>query len=304
MSNIGERLSVLEAAVGQIGGMAGDIDAIARQTNLLALNATIEAARAGEFGRGFAVVAQEVKALSHQTGTATQQIRSRLSTLSNEMTEISTAVRDSLKAVSHGSSVVRQVGAIIESAGDEMAEISDQIQSVSAVLGQQRQATNDINVNVHTISQKATKTRDEMDSIAKRISAAEAIALRALTSTDGLFEPMLPAIRLAFEAVSWKHELSGILLGVKPCPPTMPGLAVPAATAAVRNSGLEGSTVESALSNIARRAQVAHTAATSMVSRVKSSNWGDATTDYIAFASEIDAIVLDVRKLVEVSTLD
>ena len=60
------------------GKNLASIEAIASQTNLLALNATIEAARAGEAGRGFAVVANEVRQLSHQTVTASDQIRSGL----------------------------------------------------------------------------------------------------------------------------------------------------------------------------------------------------------------------------------
>jgi len=66
------------AHIKAFGQMLGGIEAIASQTNLLALNAAIEAARAGEEGRGFAVVANEVRQLSRQTVTASDQIRSGL----------------------------------------------------------------------------------------------------------------------------------------------------------------------------------------------------------------------------------
>ena len=70
---IEQRLSEVEKALADVGGVSKAIEKIAQQTNLLALNATIEASRAGEAGRGFAVVAAEVKTLSGQTREATLQ---------------------------------------------------------------------------------------------------------------------------------------------------------------------------------------------------------------------------------------
>src|SRR6185503_18098820 len=111
-----DRLSVLEGAVMQIADMAKTIEAISKQTNLLALNATIEAARAGEAGRGFAVVAGEVKSLSGQTAQATDQIRTRLATLTAEMATIKTEIEESDNAVAAGERTVeraeQRIGAV------------------------------------------------------------------------------------------------------------------------------------------------------------------------------------------------
>ncbi|MEL7526759.1 MAG: methyl-accepting chemotaxis protein [Pseudomonadota bacterium] len=71
----------LKNAIDDIANVVSLISDIAKQTNLLALNATIEAARAGEAGRGFSVVASEVKALSVETQSATEQIVSNIEKL-------------------------------------------------------------------------------------------------------------------------------------------------------------------------------------------------------------------------------
>ncbi|HRN84520.1 MAG TPA: methyl-accepting chemotaxis protein, partial [Hyphomicrobium sp.] len=183
-SKIGEQVSVLQSAVDQIGEMATSIDSIARQTNLLALNATIEAARAGEAGRGFAVVAAEVKTLSVETGKATQEIRSRVEALTREMREISHAVTDSLKSVTSGSAVVTQVGTIIESMGDEVAEVADRIRGLSNVLEQQRAATTEITQNVVRISEKAVKSKDEVQKIGERLDGCDVILRRAFDNVE------------------------------------------------------------------------------------------------------------------------
>ncbi len=68
------------------------INSIAGQTNMLALNASIEAARAGEHGKGFAVVASEVSKLSNETSEAASRIETVISTLKEEILNISKAM--------------------------------------------------------------------------------------------------------------------------------------------------------------------------------------------------------------------
>ena len=142
--DIDARLNVLEAAVAQIGAMAGQIEAIAERTNMLALNATIEAARAGETGRGFAVVAGEVKALSRQTGGVTEDIHKRLHALAAETALIRAAAVDSLGAVGEGLGIVRSVAEQVVSGGTAMAEVARRARYLAEHLAQQRAATAEI----------------------------------------------------------------------------------------------------------------------------------------------------------------
>ena len=279
-SKIGEQVSVLQSAVDQIGEMATSIDSIARQTNLLALNATIEAARAGEAGRGFAVVAAEVKTLSVETGKATQEIRSRVEALTREMREISHAVTDSLKSVTSGSAVVTQVGTIIESMGDEVAEVADRIRGLSNVLEQQRAATTEITQNVVRISEKAVKSKDEVQKIGERLDGCDAILRRAFDHVElPVRHPAL--IRIGSDVLSWKRQLAQILLGAIPAPATAPQLAqsnvMAEAETIARASGnsMLAAELASALSEV--QAQGAK-----MIEEVRNQNWGNATPAYIA----------------------
>lgn len=127
------RLDEAVALVEELNGRLGDIKAMSQtigrvsgQTNLLALNATIEAARAGQHGKGFSVVAGEVKTLAGETKasvdaidqlarqltndvdrlgqviSAVNSVSEHVATSVQDLTEISTALRDLARQSTHG----------------------------------------------------------------------------------------------------------------------------------------------------------------------------------------------------------
>ena len=123
------RIEALSEEASRVGRIVELIDAVAAQTNLLALNATIEAARAGEAGRGFAVVAAEVKKLADQTGRATAQIATQVTTIGSATKESAQAI----EAILGNIGALEGIAGIISSAVEEHGAATDRIGA--AVLG-------------------------------------------------------------------------------------------------------------------------------------------------------------------------
>ncbi len=98
----------------KIADIIGVIDGIAFQTNILALNAAVEAARAGEQGRGFAVVASEVRSLAGRLADAAKEIK--------------TLIHASGERVAQGT-------ALVDQAGNTMAEVVGSIRRVTDIVG-------------------------------------------------------------------------------------------------------------------------------------------------------------------------
>lgn len=297
VGNIGERINVLDAAVKHIGGMAGDIDAIARQTNLLALNATIEAARAGEAGRGFAVVASEVKALSVQTGTATQEIRSRLSTLTAEVKEIRDAVAESLQSVGRGACTVSQVSSVIQAAGDEMSSISNRINGLSDLLSQQRAATSEIAASSIKIAEKAAKIDDEVSLITDKLVVCESGVLKSLDETSMSRELVLAALRVAPDACAWKRRLAQTLLGFASADPGVLDTGrLEMLARAFADSHPEQRSLVTAL---AQSANAARDKAAEMVRAVRANDWNVGTPAYMKCEEHLGELTAHCRRLAE-----
>ncbi len=114
----------LSEAAEKIGAVVDLISEIADQTNLLALNATIEAARAGDAGKGFAVVASEVKNLATQTGTATDDISSQVTTIRDTVSVAADAITKVTKAVGNVDEITAGIAAAVTEQTSATGEMS------------------------------------------------------------------------------------------------------------------------------------------------------------------------------------
>jgi methyl-accepting chemotaxis protein len=148
----------LKNAIDDIANVVNLISDIAKQTNLLALNATIEAARAGEAGRGFSVVASEVKALSVETQSATEQIVSNIDRL-NQSAELSL-----------GS--VNQIIEVIGKIRPSFAAVEDAVQI-------QVETTNRIGEQAHQTAEFVQEVVRTAKTISHSATAAEEGGMRA-----------------------------------------------------------------------------------------------------------------------------
>lgn len=164
----------LKHAIDDIANVVSLISDIAKQTNLLALNATIEAARAGEAGRGFSVVASEVKALSVETQSATEQIVSNIDRL-NQSAEMSL-----------GS--VNQIIEVIGKIRPSFAAVEDAVQTqveTTNLIGEQAQQTAEFVQEVVRTARTITTSAEEAEEggrLARETGAEMSAASGALQS--------------------------------------------------------------------------------------------------------------------------
>ncbi len=164
----------LQNAINDIANVVGLISDIAKQTNLLALNATIEAARAGEAGKGFSVVASEVKSLSVETQSATEQIVANIERLN--------------QSAGHSLGSVNQIIEVIGKIRPSFAAVEDSVQSqvdTTNIIGEQANQTasfvQEVVSRVSTITESAAAA-EESGALARETGAEMSAASRALQS--------------------------------------------------------------------------------------------------------------------------
>lgn len=162
----------LADAVEKIGSVIGLIQDIAAQTNLLALNATIEAARAGEAGKGFAVVAQEVKALSGQTGKATEEITAQIVAIQDATNKSMAAMAGIGSTISQVTGYANAIQHAVEEQSRATREVAGSIQGASGNMQSVCTAVSGISDAARTAQETATRIlamAEELSSRSQRL---------------------------------------------------------------------------------------------------------------------------------------
>ena len=143
-AELAEAMKQLKDKVQEVTGITAAISAISNQTNLLALNASIESARAGEAGRGFAVVADQIRLLSEQTKSSTEQIAKITKQLTEDADVAVALVEKSIQATEDQKELIVQNTVGFREVREQSGVASSKASELSGEVANLMQANNKI----------------------------------------------------------------------------------------------------------------------------------------------------------------
>ena len=179
VEDLGERLKSIDEFVVTIAE-------IASQTNLLSLNASIEAARAGEMGKGFAVVASEISKLADESNQAAQKINELIAGIMKNSQEAVTAMRQGADEVVNGSELVNEAGGTFNNIVNMVNSISEESNTMSAIVEQLSGGTDTIAKNIHEIEQMSIAVADETSNVSAASEQQTASSYEVAQASDRL----------------------------------------------------------------------------------------------------------------------
>lgn len=171
------------------------INDIVFQTKLLSFNASVEAARAGEQGKGFAVVAEEVGNLAQMSGNAAKEISDMLAASVSKVEMIAHETKTKVDVlIADGRDKIKAGTKIAEECGEVLAEIVENVTSVSTMAGEITNASDEQAKGI----QEITKAMGQLDQVTQT---------NAATSE----ETASAAEELSTQAASLKNQVSNLV---------------------------------------------------------------------------------------------
>jgi len=160
-----EQIKDLKRRAIQIGDVMEFIERIADQTKLIAFNASIEAAGAGEMGRRFEVVAREIRRLAENVSESAGQISTRITDIQQSIEAIAVRSIEESQKVQNGLAASLHTVTVLHSIREGANRTTEQVQGISAAIGNQNEAAANLLVNLKVIDRQSGELNEGLSGL-------------------------------------------------------------------------------------------------------------------------------------------